>query len=336
MEPTEEQRKNAIDSKAIGFYPIKITDFLSLTTTKEQYNEILKKKHKLSPSYAILPFVAFDVKTGKVTGHEGRHRAANMYQEGKTEMLIALYPEPKHRDWKEDLSQLPSFLYGQSAAVKIPLNKKNIEIVYQNITGYDPNSGAKIARGSYADLKTELKSLGINTYRIGNKSFVIKSEVLKVLSGGKIHARSSAMSFVRKVYAKYHCISAKINTGVQKLTGTKGNYYYSAETLAVKQAGDENSDWDEQLYFRIYDEKKKLIGEAGFVYKTDEPSIWPCDDYDLAITIKEAHQRKGIGSAILKLVDKLTGREMVRSPNYHESSDAGIRLFEKKYGSDFK
>ena len=140
------------------------------------------------------------------------------------------------------------------------------------------------------------------------------------------------MSFLSKVTAA----SKKIKTGIQKLTGVKGNYYYSAETLSVKQAGDENSDWDEQLYFKIYDEKRKVIGEAGFVYKMDEPSIWPCDDYDLAITIKEVHQRKGIGTAILKLVDKLTGREMVRSPNYHESSDAGIRLFEKKYGSDFK
>jgi len=141
-ELNEDQKNNFIAVKAIGVYQIKIMDFLRLTTTKEFLEDLLSKKH--TSSSRDIGWLSFKASSGKVTGHEGRHRAANMYQDGKRELLIGLYPEPRHRQWDEDLSEMPKTLLGQfDTTVHVPLDKSKIEIFYQNISGYDPNSGER-------------------------------------------------------------------------------------------------------------------------------------------------------------------------------------------------
>ena len=143
--PNEKQCQNAIDGKAIGFYTIAIKDFLRLTTDRILYEELTKSEpHQLSSNYWIFPYLNFDCKTGRVEGHEGRHRAANMLLNGEKDMLIALYPYPKHREWNYDLSELPTKLKGELVpSFEVNLDKGKIDRILQNITGYDANSGEK-------------------------------------------------------------------------------------------------------------------------------------------------------------------------------------------------
>ena len=138
LEISDIQKENAVDNKAIGFYKIKIVDFLKLTTPSEYLDNILIEQHKLKSNYIICPYVEFDHNSGIITNHEGRHRAANAYQSGQHEMTIALYPTPKHREWKYDLSEMPEWLYGQyNHNFKIKLDKPKIDRILDNIGDYE-------------------------------------------------------------------------------------------------------------------------------------------------------------------------------------------------------
>lgn len=144
--PTDTQLRGAIDQKAIGTYDIDILDFLKLTTDDRtlEYLTTCKDFSGLNEDHIVLPFLQFDAKTGEVTGHEGRHRAARDKFKGKSKITIALYPEPKRREWDEDLSGFNDTLTGQfNSSVSVRIDKTKINKIWQNIRGYDSNSGEK-------------------------------------------------------------------------------------------------------------------------------------------------------------------------------------------------
>lgn len=135
--PTDVQHKNAVDAKAIGYISIPIKDFLRLTTDNSDFQTLTRQTHAIGGSHTIFPFLEFDAKTGQVTGHEGRHRAANMLKDGHEHIRIALYPEPKQRDWSPDMSEMPEKLTGQfDKNHTAPIKPKSIDPILQNIKGY--------------------------------------------------------------------------------------------------------------------------------------------------------------------------------------------------------
>lgn len=94
---TPYQVKSMMDNKAIAFIPIWPVDFLRLTTpdddgmeqftsskpdhkgkktTLAEYNEAAREGY-----INLAPWLTVEMGTGKVVGHEGRHRMAALYRE---------------------------------------------------------------------------------------------------------------------------------------------------------------------------------------------------------------------------------------------------------------
>ena len=87
---TEEQREQAEGLKAVGFVKMAPGDFLKLTTptdtdvaeiahearSLDEYNSFARRGETIIP-----PFLDVDRKSGKVCGHEGRHRAAALQRD---------------------------------------------------------------------------------------------------------------------------------------------------------------------------------------------------------------------------------------------------------------
>ena len=221
QKPTEIQTRVAINEKAIGLYLINIIDFLRVTTTAEMFEMLLKEKHESSAEY--LPCLEFDVKTGKITGHEGRHRAANYYNDGHREMLIALYPEPKHRKWKHDLSQMPNKLTGQFNNFQIELNKNKIERILQNIEGYDPNTGEReVIRASVSRLPDRARAIIIDN--VGRLLLGVGNDGTYRLPGGKLKEGEHPVdALLREVYEETGLLNFQ---DIEYLWPHLGNYIF--------------------------------------------------------------------------------------------------------------
>lgn len=98
---TQKMVDNMKGNKAVGFYLMDPWDFLSLTTDKlvnewvkqeqdetrtvEEYNEFAQAGKSILP-----PFLDIDRKTGKVVGHEGRHRAAALLNSHGDRFMVAI------------------------------------------------------------------------------------------------------------------------------------------------------------------------------------------------------------------------------------------------------
>lgn len=149
LKVTEIQKQNAIDEKAIGTIEMDALEFLKLTTGDDAHLQEILNNAKPLAAYEksiILPFLEFEVSTGKVTNHEGRHRAAALLNAGNKWITIALYPRGKagkHREW-ESLEEMPTRLKGQFRHTTALIDPKNIEPFLQNFAGYDPNTGEKV------------------------------------------------------------------------------------------------------------------------------------------------------------------------------------------------
>lgn len=91
----------AKDNKAIGVYMMSPKDFLGLTVDRPLNQWIQEEKddtftvaeyNKFTQAgkTIIMPFLDVDIDTGKVLGHEGRHRAAALLADGETSMPVAI------------------------------------------------------------------------------------------------------------------------------------------------------------------------------------------------------------------------------------------------------
>jgi len=82
--------------------------------TYDQYEDF-GQKNKIQ----IMPFLTFNYKSGKVEGHEGRHRAFAAWKEGKKTITVALKPRPKYgANWD---TTFPKNLYSQFSSSSIQL-----------------------------------------------------------------------------------------------------------------------------------------------------------------------------------------------------------------------
>lgn len=134
----EKLRKNALNNKAIGFYPMTPNDFISLTASSSDQDYIRKKAKPLefyndlieSGEIQVHPFLDYD-KNGKIKRHEGRHRAQAVLNSGGNEFWVALYPDQKHRNY--NTSDLPDQLKGQTSHYTLPVDHSRVEWIEANM-----------------------------------------------------------------------------------------------------------------------------------------------------------------------------------------------------------
>lgn len=148
----ERMKDHARESYALGFIKIDPKDFLDLTTWGENYlygaprwihvenNQKGMDYQKFEEIHAkeksiIHPHLTIDIRTGKVTGHEGRHRAAAAEASGE-DFYIYIYPdyESKTRTLKDDVmagngeKYIPDVLIGQfNPNIKVKLAKSTLK-----------------------------------------------------------------------------------------------------------------------------------------------------------------------------------------------------------------
>lgn len=133
---TKEMIEQAKGNKVIAIFQIEASDFLDLTTTREYGNAEISKEAKSVAEYnqlakdgrtIIMPFLSIAKETGRVKGHEGRHRAAALTKEAgpHAKLSVAMMVKDKndiYRYYVEDkerrktylgIDYVPTFLYGQ-------------------------------------------------------------------------------------------------------------------------------------------------------------------------------------------------------------------------------
>lgn len=99
---TDAQLRLARTNKAVAVIWMKPSDFLKLTTTHEdtRWNESITgrpvkeldvyNRFTESGEIHVMPFLQVDLATGRVEGHEGRHRAAAVMNAGGARMPVAI------------------------------------------------------------------------------------------------------------------------------------------------------------------------------------------------------------------------------------------------------
>jgi len=98
---TEHHVENMIDGHAVGFLPIRAGDFIELTIKTKPHWKVLRANAKpldfynefaLTGKIRVPPFIKVQASTGRIVGHEGRHRAAALINEvgPDAEMWIGL------------------------------------------------------------------------------------------------------------------------------------------------------------------------------------------------------------------------------------------------------
>jgi len=99
LERAYNRKANKYDEARFYTADINPDDFLELTTTKEQLNEIINDNidrkfvldlDTINQSYM---FLQVNMRTGKVIGHEGRHRMLALKNAGYKKAQILIFPE---------------------------------------------------------------------------------------------------------------------------------------------------------------------------------------------------------------------------------------------------
>lgn len=139
---TQVQREWLKDNKATAFINMDPMDFLTLTTPDSQYlQEILNKARTLDEynEYQIrtkegqTPLLRIEKETGKITGHEGRHRAAAVYNAGESAMKVGIrlvHDYAGSRSWTWD--DVPEIWHGEFDDGKV-YHKQHAEVIEPRI-----------------------------------------------------------------------------------------------------------------------------------------------------------------------------------------------------------
>lgn len=116
IKPNEDQKNNALDVKTNWIIDIDPSLFLDLTTddglTKwEIINKSKPLEYYLSAPTVVHPFLIIDKDTGKIKGHEGRHRAAATLLRKGTYFRVAIQLRPGGRNYRP--KDMPIIWIGQ-------------------------------------------------------------------------------------------------------------------------------------------------------------------------------------------------------------------------------
>ena len=137
---TPEHRRQARASKHQMIVEFPVDDFLRMTTqTDEGLEQIMQatqtvlayNRYAKSGENILMPFLAIDQDSRKITGHEGRHRAAAMKKGGAKTMPVAIrlnpgkeldakYPDEYDPIYKAKFEDLPDQINGQYGRGSIP------------------------------------------------------------------------------------------------------------------------------------------------------------------------------------------------------------------------
>ena len=108
LKVTQAMIENAKDRKGIGLMKMDPYDFLKLTTDSSSVGQWIKEEHETTKpldqynewatdgTIRVMPFLNINMQTGKVMGHEGRHRAAALMAVHGQEMWVCVFLK---KDW---------------------------------------------------------------------------------------------------------------------------------------------------------------------------------------------------------------------------------------------
>lgn len=106
IKPNEGQKRNAVDLKSNWIIDIDPSVFLDMTTSDglekwEIINRVSSLKDLLTQERIVHPFLVIEKESGKIKGHEGRHRAAATLLKAKGSLFrIALQLRPGGRNYR--------------------------------------------------------------------------------------------------------------------------------------------------------------------------------------------------------------------------------------------
>jgi hypothetical protein len=145
----DNQKDQAVDEKVTWIVDINPLIFLKLTAANPgQYpsmdhllnKNLIKdvsfyKDPEIAKGLSVHPFLSVDKITGKVVGHEGRHRAAAVHHAGGNKFRIGIKLYPTSRGYKPQ--DMPSVLVGQyipiSYDIKDLISQGKLRIVDDNL-----------------------------------------------------------------------------------------------------------------------------------------------------------------------------------------------------------
>ena len=140
------QEDQALDEKHTQIVDINPLVFLDLTTERgaedfiKNADGIIDVNFYNSPAIQktirVHPHLSIDAKSGRVTGHEGRHRAASVLKAGGRWFRISIKLTPSSRNYRPE--QMPQTWYGQFTSVlsfSVPrlLSTDRLRIIDDNI-----------------------------------------------------------------------------------------------------------------------------------------------------------------------------------------------------------
>lgn len=139
--PTDDQVLQAIDSHAGAFVDMAPVDFLRLTTTDEDHirkvqseaHDLAKyEKHMAEGKCEIHPFLRIDTQSGRVVGHDGRHRAAAILSaDPDATMRVALIPVPLSKT--ASMADIPETVKGEyDPGFRLKI-RSNVTVVDDNV-----------------------------------------------------------------------------------------------------------------------------------------------------------------------------------------------------------
>lgn len=145
---TREHVRQARGSKAVGFVPMWPVDFLKLTTDGEGALRGFLDGAGVEPletynrsatdprgDNVVPPYLKVEMDTGKVVGHEGRHRAAALFRADPTARMwvaIILSKDYSPRYYEErrigqkryyGAEDIPAVFYGEYRPTSVPVNR---------------------------------------------------------------------------------------------------------------------------------------------------------------------------------------------------------------------
>lgn len=130
LPPNKNQKENLIDLKNNLLVDMSPELFLEMTTSdikgKFEIFDRAKplefyKSEEIQQGMSVHPFLRVNIETGKITGHEGRHRAAAVWKAGGKWVRVGISLRPDSRNHRPD--KMPGIWIGQFNSEKFNIKQ---------------------------------------------------------------------------------------------------------------------------------------------------------------------------------------------------------------------